>query len=173
MRLSKEDRFIYTVENFLPKEDLIDLQLIMNNLELKYLNRQDGSNIHFGFGSHIKAEKIQNGNFLKRVKQVFYPNDNLKAIECRAHLRHNFKEPLPHVDANQFAFLLYVKGEPLFNNGTGFYNEEGNLYHHIGFVENTAIFFNASEIKHSTLQAFGKSSPRYCINIFYKAKNAE
>ena len=82
-------------------------------------------------------------------------------------MRYNHKDPLPHYDPNKYAFLLYLKGEPLLNNGTGFYNDEGNLYHHIGFMENTALFFNASKILHTGLQSFGESSPRYCINLFF------
>ena len=63
--------------------------------------------------------------------------------------------------------MLYVKGEPLLNNGTGFYNDNGELYHHIGFVENAALFFNAAKILHTNMQSFGDSAPRYCINVFY------
>ena len=74
-----------------------------------------------------------------------------------------------HVDTgSDYNFLLYLKGDPLLNNGTGFYTEEGNLSSHIGFLENRAIFFNGNKIGHTDLQSFGDSTPRYTLNIFYK-----
>jgi hypothetical protein len=75
-----------------------------------------------------------------------------------------------HVDTykgNVANFLLFVKGEPLFNNGTGF-THKNQLSSHIGFVENRALFFNGSKIMHSDLQSFGESTDRYTLNIFYK-----
>ena len=67
-------------------------------------------------------------------------------------------------------FLLFIKGEPLLNNGTGFLTN-GELSSHIGFIENRALFFNGSKIMHGDLQSFGESSPRYTLNIFYKEIN--
>jgi hypothetical protein len=90
-----------------------------------------------------------------------------------AHLRENKKEPLFHVDDNKgnvANFLLFVKGEPLLNNGTGFMHNN-RLSSHVGFVENRALFFNGSKIWHSDLQSFGDSSNRYTLNIFYKDEN--
>ena len=66
-------------------------------------------------------------------------------------------------------FLFFVKGEPLLNNGTGFFID-GKLSSHIGFVENRALFFNGSKIWHTDLQGLGESSPRYTLNIFYRQK---
>ena len=51
-----------------------------------------------------------------------------------AHLRENNKEPLFHTDddkGNVANFLLFVKGEPLLNNGTGFMHNN-QLASHIG-----------------------------------------
>ena len=62
---------------------------------------------------------------------------------------------------------LFVKGDSLLNNGTGFMTGK-SLSSHIGFIENRALFFNGSKIPHSDLQSFGDSSKRYTLNIFYK-----
>ena len=80
-----------------------------------------------------------------------------------AHSRQNNEEPLFHVDDdknNVANFLLFVKGEPLLNNGTG-------------FMHNRALFFNGMKIPHSDLQSFGESSNRYTLNIFYKEHGAK
>ena len=109
---------------------------------------------------------------LKLIKDYFFPNRNLEPISVSAHLRQNDKEPLFHVDVekgNVANFLLFVKGESLLNNGTGFMSGK-SLSSHIGFIENRALFFNGSKIPHSDLQSFGDSSKRYTLNIFYKDK---
>jgi len=85
-------------------------------------------------------------------------------------MRNNEKEPLFHKDIENGCvanFLLFIKGEPLLNNGTGFMKND-SLSAHIGFVENRAIFFNGAKIMHSDLQSFGDSSPRYTLNMFLK-----
>ena len=72
-----------------------------------------------------------------------------------------------HTDTeSEYNFLLYIKGEPLFNNGTGFY-VNGELSSHVGWVENRAIFFNGNHIAHTDLQALGQSEARYTLNIFF------
>ena len=79
-------------------------------------------------------------------------------------------KPLFHRDTygdNVANFMLYVKGEPLINNGTGFLHDN-KLSTHIGFVENRALFFNGLQLEHGDLQALGNSSIRYTLNIFYK-----
>jgi hypothetical protein len=168
MQLNKNKRFIFSVEDFLPKDELLYLQKLVSTLDLQHLNRDDGSNIHYGFGAFFDPKGKETNILKSRIKKVFHPQDNLEVAECRVHMRYNNKDPLPHYDPNKYAFLLYLKGEPLLNNGTGFYNDKGNLYHHIGFMENTALFFNAGKILHTGLQSFGESSPRYCINLFFK-----
>tara|TARA_R100001509_G_scaffold147281_1_gene104602 strand:- start:94 stop:600 length:507 start_codon:yes stop_codon:yes gene_type:complete len=166
--IDKNKRFIFSVEDFLPKDELLHFQKLLPTLDLQHLNRDDGSNIHYGFGAFFDPKSEETTILKSRVKNVFHPQNDLKISECRVHMRHNHKEPLPHYDSNKYAFLLYLKGEPLLNNGTGFYNDEGNLYHHVGFMENTALFFNADKILHTGLQSFGESSPRYCINLFFE-----
>ena len=89
----------------------------------------------------------------------------------------NPKEAIPHKDTPHpeldidYNCLIYVKGEFLLNNGTGFYeniNGELQLNTHIGFKENRAILFNGN-IFHSPLQwADDNSSFRYCIANFFR-----
>ena len=52
-------------------------------------------------------------------------------------------KPRPHVDEagkTQFQCIIYMHGPESINNGTGFYNDNGELYHHIGFVETLLCF---------------------------------
>tara|TARA_R100001015_G_C4626572_1_gene185622 strand:- start:796 stop:1326 length:531 start_codon:yes stop_codon:yes gene_type:complete len=76
--------------------------------------------------------------------------------------------PNPHYDPGLFNCLIYLVGDNLVNNGTGFYekvNDDLVLHTHIGFKENRAIFFD-SHIYHSALQFAGNSSPRYVMANF-------
>ena len=80
---------------------------------------------------------------------------------------------IPHNDSTDFNCLIYLLGDPLMNNGTGFYidgpGEEKILNSHIGFKENRAIFFD-SKIYHSPLQFAGNSTPRYVMANFINVK---
>ena len=99
---------------------------------------------------HTFNKSIHDDPLLKLIKQYFFPHRNLKPISVSAHLRENNKEPLFHTDddkGNVANFLLFVKGEPLLNNGTGFLHNE-KLASHIGFIENRGLFFNGSKISH-------------------------
>ena len=49
--IDKNKRFIFSVEDFLPKDELLHFQKLLPTLDLQHLNRDDGSNIHFGFGA--------------------------------------------------------------------------------------------------------------------------
>ena len=124
MLLNKDLKFIFSVENFLPNDELLYLQELALNIDLQHLNRDDGSNIHYGFGAHFDPKGEEATILKSRIKNVFHPQDDLKILECRVHMRYNHKDPLPHYDPNKYAFLLYLKGEPLLNNGTGFYNDD-------------------------------------------------
>ena len=170
MQLNKDLKFIFSVENFLSAPELFELQDNLLKLDYVHLNREDEENTHYGFGCNLNPNENKIKELVKKVKKTFHPHTDLKISQSRAHLRYNNNKPLPHVDYGYYAFLLYVRGESLFNNGTGFYTDEGNLYHHIGFKENTALFFNANKIFHTTLQSFGESTARYCVNIFYEIK---
>ena len=166
MRHNKETKFVMYVDNFLEKETLTSLQ---NNLiTLEYKRVFTNAKNLYGM-RHTFPRSFHDDPLLKIIKQYFFPYRNLEPISVCAHIRKN-KEPLFHVDSdlgNVANFLLFVKGEPLLNNGTGFlYNNE--LSSHIGFIENRALFFNGSKILHSDLQSFGDSSERFTLNIFYR-----
>ena len=157
------------VDDFLDEATLKSLQDTVTKLKYQEVKNPEGQ--LYGM-RHTFDKSIHNDPLLKLIKQYFFPHRNLEPISVSAHLRQNNKEPLFHTDDdkdNVANFLLFVKGEPLLNNGTGFmYNNQ--LSSHIGFVENRALFFNGSKIWHSDLLSFGESSSRYTLNIFYGEK---
>ena len=161
--MHKDTRIVTYIDNFLSKDEL-------DNLQKKAVAFDYNSNIndtgHYGFTYEFPLENIKNDPILSKVKKSFGIGKNMKEYLVRFHLRYNTNKPLPHYDENTYVFLLYLKGEPLLNNGTGFlHNNE--LSAHVGFVENRALFFNGSKIWHSDLQSFGDSSERYTLNVFY------
>jgi len=155
------------VDDFLDEATLESLQETLVNLNYKSVKNPAGQ--FYGM-RHTFDESIKDDPLLKLIKQYFFPHRNLEPMNVSAHIRENKKEPLFHIDddkGNVANFLLFVKGEPLLNNGTGF-SHKNQLSSHVGFVENRALFFNGSKIWHSDLQSFGESSNRYTLNIFYK-----
>jgi len=167
MQHYKETKFVMYVDDFLGPETLQSLQNTLTNLKYTQVNNPEGQ--VYGF-RHTFPESFHEDPLLKLIKHYFFPHRNLEPISISAHSRQNKEEPLFHVDddkENVANFLLFVKGEPLLNNGTGFMH--GNqLSSHIGFVENRAFFFNGAKIPHSDLQSFGDSSNRFTLNIFYR-----
>ena len=167
MQHNKNTEFVMYVDNFLDEATLKSLQDTVKKLEYQEVKNPEGQ--LYGM-RHTFNKSIHDDPLLKLVKQYFFPHRNLEPISVSAHLRENNKEPLFHTDhdkGNVANFLLFVKGEPLLNNGTGFMHDN-QLSSHIGFVENRALFFNGMKIPHSDLQSFGDSSNRYTLNIFYK-----
>ena len=155
------------VDDFLAQDTLKSLQDTLVNLEYKEVKNPEGQ--VYGL-RHTFHPSFHEDPLLKLIKQYFFPHRFIEPISVSAHIRQNNKEPLFHVDVekgNVANFLLYVKGEPLLNNGTGFMTGK-SLSSHVGFIENRALFFNGSKIPHSDLQSFGDSSKRYTLNIFYK-----
>tara|TARA_R100000541_G_scaffold27785_2_gene37124 strand:+ start:1419 stop:1949 length:531 start_codon:yes stop_codon:yes gene_type:complete len=172
MIFKKDTAFVQYVDNFFNIETLESLQETLLNLKYKEAENEDGT---YGKKHVFPLHQFQNDPLLKKIKDFFFPYSRLEPISISAHLRNNNKKPLVHLDAKQdniANFLLFVKGEPLLNNGTGFFID-GKLSSHVGFVENRALFFNGSKIWHSDLQSFGESSPRYTLNIFYREKKAK
>ena len=156
---------ITIIDNFFNEKEFEILKNNLNKIFFQPLINKDGDK--YGFSHDFKQNK-ENKWLFDKIKNNFIKEKNLKAIENAYRLRHNFKKVLPHIDVfANYAFLCYLKGEELMYNGIGFYNDKKNLDRYIGFKENRAIFFN-SKIYHTDLQALGKSSPRYSLNIFYK-----
>jgi hypothetical protein len=167
MQHNKNTKFVMYVDDFLSKETLHSLQDTIINLNYEEVRNPVGQ--IYGF-RHTFPKNFHDDPLLKLIKQYFFPHRNLEPISVSAHSRQNKEEPLFHTDhdkGNVANFLLFVKGEPLLNNGTGF-THNNQLSSHIGFVENRALFFNGMKIPHSDLQSFGDSSKRFTLNIFYK-----
>ena len=169
--MNKGSRSLTCVDNFLDKDSLEALQKKM--LSVSYKAVSSPAKVHYGHEHQFCVNHFKDDPLLKKIKNTFFPNDNLKPVEIRAHLRHNTAKPHPHLDNEEegkdfFSFLLYIKGDPLLYNGTGFYGLDRKLFAYIGFSENRSIFFNAGRIFHTDLQALGESSPRYSLNIFYR-----
>jgi len=169
MKHNKDTEFVMYVDNFLSIETLESLQETFINLKYSEVKNPEGQT----YGQrHTFPHSFHTDPLLTLIKDYFFPHRNLVPISVSAHLRQNNKEPLFHVDVdknNVANFLLFVKGESLLNNGTGFMTGK-SLSSHIGFIENRALFFNGSKIPHSDLQSFGDSSERYTLNIFYTEK---
>ena len=73
---------------------------------------------------------------------------------------------------NYFNCLIYLKGKPVLNSGTGFYdldkkNNKFNLNRHVGFKENRAILFDP-RIFHASLQFTEGAGLRYVMANFCK-----
>ena len=167
MQHHKETKFVMYVDDFLDYATLKSLQDTVTNLKYQEVKNPNGQ--LYGM-RHTFDTSTHDDPLINLVKQYFFPHRNLEPISVSAHLRENNKEPLFHTDddkGNVANFLLFVKGENLLNNGTGFMHNN-QLSSHIGFVENRALFFNGMKIPHSDLQSFGDSSNRYTLNIFYK-----
>ena len=170
MQHNKETAYVQYVDNFFSIETLESLQETLINLKYTEVKNEEGQ--HYGKRHTFPLHQFKNDPVLQRIKEFFFPYTALEPISIHAHLRHNQGEPKVHIDTNKgniANFLFFVKGEPLLNNGTGFFID-GQLSSHIGFVENRALFFNGSKIWHTDLQGLGESSPRYTLNIFYRQK---
>ena len=167
MHHNKNTKFVMYVDDFLEEKTLKSLQNTLMNLNYAKVDNPQGQ----VYGQrHTFPKSFHNDPLLKLIKQYFFPHRNLEPISVSAHYRQNKDEPLFHIDddkGNVANFLLFVKGKPLLNNGTGFMHNN-QLSSHIGFVENRALFFNGMKIPHSDLQSFGDSSNRSTLNIFYK-----
>jgi|TARA_R100000988_G_scaffold99577_1_gene68993 hypothetical protein len=167
MQHTKQTKFVMYLDNFLEAKTLHSLQETL--LKIEYAESRDGAGRIIG-KRHTFPKSFHDDPLLKLIKGYFFPHRNLTPISVSAHKRINDKEAYFHRDNNKgnvANFLLFVKGEPLLNNGTGF-THNNELSSHVGFVENRALFFNGAIIPHSDLQSFGESTERYTLNIFYK-----
>ena len=154
-------------DNFLNEKELKILTDNISRIDYQPMINKDGN---YGF-RHIFTQDAKNKWLFEKIKKQFFPNIELKMAIASYHWRHNKDEVKAHKDLEKdFNFILYLKGDELTYNGTGFYYKN-NLNTYIGFVENRAIFFDGKNNIHTTLQALGPSSGRYTINIFYDNKN--
>ena len=150
-------------DNFLNAEEF---KIIYNNIDKISYAPKTNEDGNYGF-RHNFDQNSENQWLFKKIKEQFFPNVELKVTLASYHWRHNKDKVLSHTDFDKdFNFILYLKGEELVHNGTGFYHKN-NLSTYIGFVKNRALFFNGKNNMHTDLQALGPSSGRYTINIFY------
>jgi len=152
------------IDNFFSEKEFKILQSNTFNLDMRPMNNENGT---YGFRHTFDVDK-NNQWLFDKIKQNFFPDKNLKVVNACYHLRHNKEKVMSHTDGPDYNFILYLKGQELVYNGTGFYDKNNNLNTYIGFLENRALFFDGRNNLHTTLQALGESSPRHTINIFYE-----
>ena len=169
---------IYVQDNFFKKDFFTQLQQEILTLEFKsrygeLLQNKEKASVYQRNYHHVIVED-NSPVFLESIKNIkkyfFY---SVEKMESYYFLSFPNTPAIPHNDDNDFNCLIYLSGNPLMNNGTGFYIDQGKekiLNSHIGFKENRAVFFDA-KIYHSPLQFAGNSSPRYVMaNFIYKGK---
>jgi len=103
---------------------------------------------------------------IKNLKKKF--NLSCPKIVSSYFLSTKHEQATPHNDLSKYNCLIYLKGNHLVNNGTGFYDKVNNkflLNTHVGFKENRAIIFD-SKIYHTSLQFNEGSGTRYCLANF-------
>jgi hypothetical protein len=151
-------------DNFLTEKEFNIICSNLTKIPFQVSTNEEGN---FGFRYDFE-HNTENDWLFKKIKREFFPNIKLKKSQPCYHWRHNTHRVFSHVDKRtDYNFMLYLKGEELVYNGTGFYHQN-NLNTYIGFVKNRALFFDGHNNVHTDLQALGKSSPRYTLNIFYK-----
>lgn len=155
-------------DNFFTKKEY---EIVVNNLDRISFIPKKNSQALFSY-THDFEKDVDNQWVFDKIKNVFFKNKNLEVFESRFNMRHSNQKVLPHTDDTNATYncLIYLKGEELMYNGTGFYHNN-NLHTYVGFVQNRALFFNGGDVLHTNLQALGPSSNRFTLNIFYKEKN--
>jgi len=157
-----DSKFIQTLQ-----KELITLEFKHRFSTFKHINNYDHNYHH--------VELTEDAPVVQEVTKQLKTHFNFSSIKYMqsSYLLSFPNTPaVPHQDESDFNCLIYLLGNPLINNGTGFYIEqEGNqvLNSHVGFKENRAIFFDA-KIYHSPLQFAGNSTPRYIMANFIKKK---
>ena len=173
----KNKKSIYVQDNFFNEEIFKTIQKEVISLEFKSRYNdisEESSHDDPQYGDHqktyhhVKLSSDSKGvlEVKKNIKKYF--DYTVKTIESFYFLSFPNTPAIPHDDLCTYNCLIYLIGDKLINNGTGFYekfNDEYQLHTHIGFKENRAIFFNSS-IYHSPLQFAGNSTPRYIMANF-------
>jgi hypothetical protein len=169
---------IYVQDNFFDSKFIQTLQKELVTLDFKY--RYNDEN-YFSDGDPT-SQSVYNRNYhhveltqdapvvqeLAKQLKTHFNFSSIKYMESFYFLSFPNTPAIPHQDHADFNCLIYLLGNPLMNNGTGFYIDQGGekiLNSHVGFKENRALFFD-SKIYHSPLQFAGNSSPRYVMANF-------
>jgi|TARA_R100001509_G_scaffold75539_1_gene42234 hypothetical protein len=152
-------------DNFFTKKEY---KIIVDNLNKISFSPMTNAQALYSYTHHFE-KNVDNEWVFNKIKNVFFKNRNLEVYESRFNMRHSNQKILPHTDFPNATYncLIYLKGEELMYNGTGFYYND-DLHTYVGFVQNRALFFNGGDVMHTNLQALGPSSNRFTLNIFYK-----
>ena len=164
---------IYIQDNFFEEDFFKKLQSEVLGIEFKsrYLD--------------LKGNETMKNEYQRNYHHVELSDNSLVVQEVINNIKKYFRHPakkisswyflsfpntpaIPHEDVSKFNCLIYLIGNKLVNNGTGFYekvNDNYELHTHIGFKENRAIFFDSTKW-HSPLQFAGNSTPRYVMANF-------
>ena len=164
-------------DNFLKK---IQKEIVSMQFSSRYNDISTKDKKHLGKNqrTYHQVELSQNSLVVSKVKDKIKQHFNVGGIqEMLSYYFLSFPNtnPIPHDDKSVYNCLIYLLGDPLINNGTGFYEKNQNeytLHTHIGFKQNRAIFFSSS-IWHSPLQFAGNSTPRYIMANFIFKKGKE
>lgn len=167
---------IYIQDNFFNPKFIQTLQkeLVTLDFQYRYSHPDTGKDSVYNRNYH-HVELTEDAPVVQEVTKGLKTHFNfssIKYMESFYFLSFPNTPAIPHQDNVDFNCLIYLLGNPLINNGTGFYIEqEGNqvLNSHVGFKENRALFFDA-KIYHSPLQFAGNSTPRYVMANFIKTK---
>tara|TARA_Y100001937_G_scaffold89099_1_gene120462 strand:+ start:2432 stop:2950 length:519 start_codon:yes stop_codon:yes gene_type:complete len=164
------------IDNFFSKKEY---DILINNLnKIPY---EPASNANGLYGMNHNFEETKENKWLfDKIKNTFLPSfpeiKELGVVAASFQMRDNKGDMSPHTDKGivgeytlKYNCLIYLKGEEITYNGTGFYHDT-NLNTYIGFVNNRALFFNGSDVYHSCLQGLGDSSARYTLGVFYGKK---
>ena len=156
--------------NFLKK---IQQELVTTEFKSRYndLSINDKKSLSPYQRTYHHVDLAQNTKVVQEVKvkiKDYFNIGNIQKMLSYYFLSFQNTPPIPHQDTGLYNCLIYLLGDTLINNGTGFYEKKGDehiLHTHIGFKENRAIFFS-SKICHSPLQFAGGSTPRYVMANF-------
>ena len=173
---------IFVQDNFFEEDFLKNIQkeIVTMPFSSRYndIATKNKKNLNMGQRTYHQVELLQNSLVVSKVKDKIKQHFNVGGIqEMLSYYFLSFPNtnPIPHEDKSVYNCLIYLLGDTLINNGTGFYEKNQNeyvLHTHIGFKENRAIFFSSS-IWHSPLQFAGNSTPRYIMANFIDKTDKE
>ena len=164
---------IFVQDNFFEDTFLKQLQKEIVTLEFSSRYQEtadDERNAHVDQKIYHQVGLSQESKVVLKVKENIkkYFSVYIEGMNSYYFLSFPNTHAIPHKDGSVYNCIIYLLGDPLINNGTGFYEKDGDVSHlhtHIGFKENRAILFSSS-IWHSPLQFAGNSTPRYIMANF-------
>jgi|TARA_E500000318_G_C3556596_1_gene211444 hypothetical protein len=163
-----KDRIIIQ-DNFFSKKmlDKIKIDLSYQKFVNRFNSHKNSTYQKIYFHVELETDHFVVVETIKNLKKKF--NLSCSKIESKYFLSSKHEQATPHNDGHEYNCLIYLKGNHLVNNGTGFYDKisegEYQLNTHVGFKENRAIVFD-SKIHHTSLQFNEGSGARYCLANF-------